>query len=764
MLFSSKKNDTLQKTQENLEKTQENLERMLMIIENHNDNKYSVKSMPTVEACDIIEKVSLEDKKKAAYALNLCTVSVSQIIDYNDIRILESEYEAILNNLNLEKMPKDEALLSILKQLLDVITFFRIQEGEKKMLEKEYTRRIKDAIWSSIPNLSVVVAGGNPVTMAFSLAAQVGIGYMNYRKEKSKIEIANERTQWELQRSAIEQFNGLRRELFDTAWRLADEYDFPDEFRLTENQISQFNYILLDDDQLRKYERLDYIKDKFEAYPPFWYYLGNAANLVYQDEFFDEKTRNCYKKLAVEHFDKFLKLTEGNILREDQLIASCALEKFDLIEDPEEKIALLERASRESGNALDVLQICAISYLKIGESNKSCKLLRMLVNERYNETLNAQLLSKLYVYEISKGNTEYEAYYETLKGRVYEPQYLFPQIEGTNSLGAEKNFLLAQKENLLKRYADVLSSYASKCEKEYAEICSREGNIASLMAELIKNASVCVSQITGKDKDQNPFIKHIKEEIYNPEFIQMLENSNEREKGVGLVSFEKIFGAAFKNIATEIKQKTCGLITMGDISAADTMITEFIINNNVDFSEQSFEQQNFDSKRNSLDELFGDKFVEKLEINQKLEGCLEFLKEKGFCDGKILDANVKNDGKVRFITKTDPAFDTFVKKKKFNDQNKIFAILDVGSFGHSLIFRIDKLIYDKKEIEYKDVTKGRKDDTLDLYGKKFKNNCVVIHELYEMIESLAKYLKESDSAKGDTNVSDSVKKIILQSN
>ena len=43
--------------------------------------------------------VSEEDKKRAAYALNMCTVSVSQIVDYNDLNVLEQEYEAILNNL-----------------------------------------------------------------------------------------------------------------------------------------------------------------------------------------------------------------------------------------------------------------------------------------------------------------------------------------------------------------------------------------------------------------------------------------------------------------------------------------------------------------------------------------------------------------------------------------------------------------------------------------------------------------------------------------
>lgn len=45
-----------------------------------------------------------EEKERAAYALNLCTVSVSQIVNYNDINILEQEYDTVLNNLNLEKI------------------------------------------------------------------------------------------------------------------------------------------------------------------------------------------------------------------------------------------------------------------------------------------------------------------------------------------------------------------------------------------------------------------------------------------------------------------------------------------------------------------------------------------------------------------------------------------------------------------------------------------------------------------------------------
>jgi len=67
-----------------------------------------------------------EEKIRAAYALNLWTVSISQIVDYNDSYILEQEYSTIMNNLNLENMPKDEALKDVINEILDQIVELRM--------------------------------------------------------------------------------------------------------------------------------------------------------------------------------------------------------------------------------------------------------------------------------------------------------------------------------------------------------------------------------------------------------------------------------------------------------------------------------------------------------------------------------------------------------------------------------------------------------------------------------------------------------------
>ena len=429
-----------------------------------------------------------DEKKKAAYALNMCTVSVSQIIDYKDLNILEQEYDAILNNINLEQMPKDEALLHILKQILDTITYFRIEEGEKKLVEKEYQQKMKNAIWAAVPNFGLIVAGGDPLTMAISLASQVGIGYMNYRRNKEEYNLDKERQLWRLQKSAIEQFNGLRRELFDTAWRLADAYDFPDEYRLTERQITQYNSILADTNELRKYERLEYIKDKFEAYPPFWYFIGNTASYIAGNHTLKirETTRKLCKEKAKNYFSKYEELNKFNILREDKLVSTCALEHIDLLIEEENGTVkysakineLLKLAIESAGNSFDIIELCALTYLKLNKKKEAAELLRMLINEDYNTIINSQLLSSIYVYNYCNANNcvvkrdSIIADYELLSERV-GIDCLFPLPEkGEDIKLLESSFGFRQKSILKSMFALFLQNLLQKYSIEWNKITS----------------------------------------------------------------------------------------------------------------------------------------------------------------------------------------------------------------------------------------------------------------------------------------------------
>lgn len=432
-----------------------------------------------------------DEKLKAAYALNMCTVSVSQIVDYHDSYILEQEYDAILNNLNLKEMPKDEALLRIITELLNTITFFRIQEKKKQQIEKKYNQRIKNAIWSAVPSLSVVVSG-NPVAIAMSLATQIGTGYMNYRKEKNNAGFDREDAELELEITAIEQLNALKRELFTTAWRLADEYDFNDEWRITEKQIKQYNAILMDSDEIRKYQRLEAIANRFVAYPPFWYFYGHAANYISEmakdrmasndqdtEEAIssykkDEALVETYSNLAKEHYEHYYKLCKNNILREDQITASFALEYADLLkieENPDNKKIkeLIKLAEKMSPTSFDVLQLCVIAYLKIGETEDASRLLKILVNEEYNTSTNAKLLSRIYVsqYLFGKAREQKKALagYQLLE-ETTDSANLFPMPIANSGCASdvadkemEEQFIETQKNSLKRDYRIVINEF-----------------------------------------------------------------------------------------------------------------------------------------------------------------------------------------------------------------------------------------------------------------------------------------------------------------
>ena len=416
------------------------------------------------------------DQLKAAYALNLCTVSVSQIVDYKDLNVLEQEYELILNNLNLHNMPKDQALLHILRQILDTVTFFRIYEGDKMMLEKKYQQKIKNAIWNAIPSFALI-AVGEPYTFAISMIASVGMGYMNYRKEKANILTEREEQEWTLQRSAIEQFNALRRELFDTAWRLSDSYKFDDKYRLTESQISQYNSILMDSIPLRKYERLDSIKDNFEAYPPFWYYFANAAmdvvNVYKNETAFDDNISaiNKYTQLAEQNYQKYLD-KDIDLLRNNYIRSACDLEYAALlldslprIEDNEKKLRLckinylIDDAIKHCGSKLDILQIASVYYLRLNKTEEATKHLRKLIIENYNTKTNSQLLSFIYLQEAVFDNKKFIP--NTLKYKELiqftDRMNLIPWVDSEKEL--TKEHLRNINELFLNNQKDQLYSY-----------------------------------------------------------------------------------------------------------------------------------------------------------------------------------------------------------------------------------------------------------------------------------------------------------------
>lgn len=599
------------------------------------------------------------DKKKAAYALNMCTVSVSQIIDYNDIYVLEQEYEAILNNLNLEKIIKDEALLNTLKLLLDTITFFRIQEKEKEFVEKEYQNKLKNAIWSSIPNPSVILATGNPYAMVAALATQVGIGYMNYRKNRNNARMEKDQRNWELQKSAIEQFNGIRRELFDASWRLAAKYQFPEEYRLTERQIKQYDHILMDTNYIRKYERLVSIADNFKAYPYFWYYLGNAANIISADSSLNisAEDREKYQLLAIEHFSKFDECDNIGILREDLIASSCYIEYAEVLmarnEDKGKINSLIKKAISKCGGDCDVLQICAMTYLKIGAIEEAKPIFKQLIVEDYNQKANSQLLSCIYVSEalVNNGSTRFE--YNSLKLLVSPNQnYLLEMpsaqklLESRNNAVYEFNalrtdYIRKQQDILFDEWQTAITNYLKKFSEKFDSCIPKKNtfkkdksinnvdefirlseeigfpdNIINLFNDMVdgiselglgKEASALLSNsfysVEGSEKTA---LEVLTEQIYGES-----HNIDTIKKKLSEVTFSKFTDDYIEQLNNEFKNAVALIKDFSDLSKWETALFEFCRKNSIVLSKKYSDYSSSEKTFHSL--------IDSIESKEKIE-------------------------------------------------------------------------------------------------------------------------------------------------
>jgi hypothetical protein len=405
---------------------------------------------------NVNETFTEKQKIEAAYALNLCTVSLAQIVDYADPYVLEQEYDSILNNLNIQNIIHDEALLKLIKKIMETLTFYRIQEGDKKYLEQEYQGKMKNAIWSAVPSLSVILAGGNPITAAAAVATQIGIGYMNYRKTKSMESREKEKKEWELKRTLIEEISGLQRELFETAWRLSDRYSFNDNYRLTEKQIKAYSAILKDSDPLRRYERLDTQNEIFQAFPPFWYYKGNAAQEIARKYAKNPDIAEKYRAKALENYRKFDSIYI-ELMREDVIAASCAMEHIALLDktkDKDEIEGLLGRAIHLAGDNFDVLQLAVLNWLSLSKNDQAKAVLRRLVNEDYNIGLNGLLLSRIYC-KWDKDKAEFSI----LQDRIGR-QNVIPWVEDDSE--ADKKYIEGREEAVSLYLENFLDAFGRK--------------------------------------------------------------------------------------------------------------------------------------------------------------------------------------------------------------------------------------------------------------------------------------------------------------
>lgn len=669
-LFGNKQRDELLlKAQETLAVAQGNNTRLAEMLEAaQKGNEMLVEKLTEVTTPPVVE---VEEEPIApelvAYALNICMVSVSQIVEYNDLRIMEQEYEGILNNLNLQRFPKDEALLEAIKQILDSITFFKVQAGEKKLLEEEYQHKIKNAIWKAIPGFGIV-PGGDIAGAIISVIAQAGIGYMNYRNAREEANLENKRKLWELERAAIEQFNGLRRELFETAWRLSKDHGFKDKYRLTERVISQYNQILMEPEPLRRYQRLLYLYEqgKFDAYPPILYHLGHAANEVYLDSN-QEKVR--YRDIAKAYLWQYITwFKESNeLLREDMLLAQACLECYDLmpLEEKRTNQWLIIRAQEKSGNALDVQQMCAIAYLDSTDYKRATKLLMMLINEHHNEEINAQLLS--IVYAIQKDRQGIDTYHEMTQ--------LQEQCKGVALIRMPGAFW-----DLQKCFAEFIQNKRFKLCKDFGDILLKvineyQSSFVSIWISFDSKQEQYISFLLDMGAELEQLLKYPATRFANEvasyvcKINQHIQSANEYTAEAAVETFTRIVSSAIEDAAKTIKDGI-SQASMEDLVKYENDLWEYkCIKGQIGEHSETI----VSAEQRTLESAFYGQDYERIVLRRKLiDDCLAVLSKEKYSAGNLYSAG--GEKRLRIAIMGEPEFQRY-----WNDHKPDLTLAGLGN-------------------------------------------------------------------------------------
>lgn len=328
-----------------------------------------------IRAQDHRDQEQVQTQLQVLQALNQIAVSLTHIIIYNDKVVLDQEYNAIINNLNLSKIP-DADIITLLQELMDLLTSSKIQDKDRDYLthnyEKNVQNELKKRVQSRIFDTDLVI---NPYTTILNAVLNVGSFYFNYRSQMEDYKKEQEEKVWKIEAKTLQGLNNFYKKLLKYSWELMRRYNFPDEWRLDEKQLSDYIAILKENDLKLRYRKLERIENGFQKFPPYWYYRGQAAQEIGN------------KAEALRCFNQFQLIHQG-ILRKDPYAASTAMCKTVLMAEqatPDElkndlEVILANSEDADWGNILFV----ALQYARLGDSVRAGQLiLRNLDNGHF---------------------------------------------------------------------------------------------------------------------------------------------------------------------------------------------------------------------------------------------------------------------------------------------------------------------------------------------------------------------------------------------
>lgn len=153
-------------------------------------------------------------------SLNQIAVSLTHILTYNHKVVLDQDYNTIINDLNLSKIP-DADIISLLQELMDLLTSSKIQEHERAYLSRSYEKNVQEELRRRLRKRVLETdLLFNHYMRVLSAIVNAGSFYFNYRGRMDDYKKEREEAAWKIEAATLQGLNNLYKNLLKYSWHL----------------------------------------------------------------------------------------------------------------------------------------------------------------------------------------------------------------------------------------------------------------------------------------------------------------------------------------------------------------------------------------------------------------------------------------------------------------------------------------------------------------------------------------------------------------
>ena len=311
-------------------------------------------------------------KELAISQMNYCINSITNVIHYKSMPLLEHEIDQLLNNLTMEQIVGLYEVQSFRSTMIEKISALQITEEEKEVMKRVQEMKRENLLYQSIsnslnPTLLLTGGGNNAKQLTFMAIVSVARTVVEYKSASNEANIEELQAMWKYRKADLENFAELRQKALDLVYDLFQKYGLNESDRLTEATSTLFSQIIAEEDPHARIRKLLDNRHTFQGTADYYYYLGMAYT--------DIDNYSTGKK----YLDQYLAMyAKAPIFRYDEKTGCIALSRLALENElsRSEVINLVNTAINNLPNNGPALIQAVLALNNIGEDERAFNLLR----------------------------------------------------------------------------------------------------------------------------------------------------------------------------------------------------------------------------------------------------------------------------------------------------------------------------------------------------------------------------------------------------